>query len=252
MASNYGSGITTEGLVFCHDPKDKNCWDGSGTIVRDLVTASSGSFVSTITASIDNNGLDFDGVDDYIKYHDSPSNKVYPDALSSTEYTLELWANTSTTDDGGYGGLFGTGYPMQVYQLGGTEKITHYHANSSNTYYVSNKSTSAEMSADGTWWCYTLTRTDNGDGSSTSSTYVHYVDGNFDRTFTDDDETMRPNDGSGTNNQKIHGVHIGNFWPQHVTYTFGGTVGPVRVYDRALSAAEVLRNFKAQPDRFGI
>ena len=63
---------------------------------------------------------------------------------------------------------------------------------------------------------------------------------------------MRPNDGSGTNNQKIHGVHIGNFWPQHVTYTFGGTVGPVRVYDRALSAAEVLRNFIAQRDRFGI
>ena len=36
------------------------------------------------------------------------------------------------------------------------------------------------------------------------------------------------------------------------TYRYTGGIGPVRQYNRALSADEILKNFNAQKERFGL
>ena len=241
MATNYGNGlpIVTHGLVFAFDPKDPNCWDGSSTYAKDLVTGAQGDFQSTITASLDRNGLDFDGVDDYVDF-----DTYEPACLFGTEYTLEVWGRTdSTPDDGSYAAFFGTGWPMQMYQVA-DNKVEIYMKTTDGSYYVNAQKTSAVLGADDEYWCYTLTRTDNGDGSSTSSTFTQYINGQQDSTFTRNNSVNRTSDASG--------IHIGNWFSGHNNYTFGGTIGPVRVYDRKLEASEVLRNYNVQKIRFGV
>jgi len=64
-------------------------------------------------------------------------------------------------------------------------------------------------------------------------------------------QTTDANPWTGTSQYPTDRLNIGRD-NNDVFYFFSGSIGPVRVYDRVLSAQEVLQNYNATKGRFGL
>jgi len=234
--------VLTDGLEFHLDVLDRSCYKGQGTAVTELVGSNLARLVNGPVYDNDNGCMSFDGSNDYMAFNVSPGTGEFnPPAWETTFFTVEVWFRTdSTINDGNYGCLVGNGNPFQMYQVA-DDKIELYLVNGG--FFVSGKKNDTAITDD-VWNHYVLTRTDDGEGNSDSSTYVHYLNGAADGTFTSNSNTCRTSDNQG--------IHIGNTWSTNANFCFGGDIGPVRVYDHALTATEVVHNFNAQRHRFGV
>ena len=236
MANHYGTlPIVSDGLVFCVDAKDKHSYPGSGTVITDLTNNISGDFINEPTFYSDG-FISFDGSNDHLKF-----SSFNPDCWGTTFWTVEVWFRTdSTINDGSFGCLFGNGNPFQMYQVA-NDKIQTYLVNGG---FFVNAQTNNTAALDDVWNHYCMTRTDDGLGNSNSSTYVHYLNGAADGTFTSNSSVCRTSD--------EQGLHMGNVWSTNTNFCYGGDIGPARIYDRSLTATEVSQNFNAQRGRFGV
>ena len=89
--------IVTDGLIFCADPANKRCYSGSGDTCTDLAGGVTGSLENETALSSDWNGVfDFDGTDDYIDFGS-------PAALQNQVGTVIAWGrwDYTTTWQGG-------------------------------------------------------------------------------------------------------------------------------------------------------
>jgi hypothetical protein len=227
MALSHSPSIVTDGLVLCVDAGNPRSYPGSGTVWND---ATSSGFNFTLingpTYSSSNLGsFTFDGVNDI-------ATAGYNTALDTQTPTVEVWVKTNATTQNGFWfekGAVNSQYSL--FQEGGSIKwrmniggITELAVNTASVMNTSN-------------WFQVV-------GTYTSGSRILYVNG----------VQVGSNTQTGTIATSTSGMSIGAYGGNSGStgYFYNGNIGIVRVYNKVLSANEVMQNFNATRGRYGI
>ena len=217
---NYKS-IVTRGLSIHFDASAKDSYPETGTSWYDLVTSTTGTLQNGPTYSSDGNGsISFDGTNDYI----STSNISTSFAGGAT---LEMWVNLISKDrNQGFIDYGGGGKYINFYMPSSNYMRWEVIGTTANPY---NTITTTTAFVTGVW--YHVVGTFNG-----ANMYL-YLNGSQQSTAA---LTNVPTD-------------------MNVSFTIGSYAGygnakiaVGRFYNRPLTAAEVLQNYNAQKNRFGL
>ena len=213
MAGHAAPNIVEDGLVFYADAANPRSYPRSGVDIDDLVGVNTGSLSSSPTFEDVNGGvLDLDSTDQII--FDNP--------YSMSGGSVNIWFKRES----GNIGMIGT------YDGSNKRSPTIYH-NSGNIY----------------WEFGSLTSQNSGVTFPTGfENYVITYDGSFNAVVYAGGVQID----SGTS------ISIANFWDyftigkygNYSSMYMGGKFGCVSIYNRVLSAQEVLQNYNALKDRF--
>ena len=224
MGIDYNNVIVTDGLVMCIDAANTRSYSGSGITVNGLVGGIGATLVNGVGFTTSNNGLFvFDGTNDRILFPFNSSLDI------SGSITLESYIYPTAYN------LFAGGFilckPSSYYlELGGNGKLrVYFYSLSSEGYHESNSTVSLN-----TWSYVAVTR------DSTNSTINLFINGNLDRTLSSITGNIRV--------QQNYPLMIGSF--QDNSYALTGKVSFGKIYNRALSAQEILQNYNATKGRF--
>jgi len=216
----YGPKIATSGLVLYLDAANKFSYPGSGTNWKDLSgNSNNGTLTNGPTFSAGNMGsVVFDGVDDYISFSS---------LLDTTaNVSVEMWFyNTQTSGEStllmnGNGSNAGYAIGLGICASGITNLTVLFGGVACNV-------VTATVSTN-TWYQMVYTKT----GSSN----ILYVNGT-------QRSTANQNCNSPSGNLTTIGGSAGGY---------KGNIAITRMYNRVLSAAEVLQNYNAIKNRFGL
>ena len=222
MAVNSGpDGIVEDGLVFYVDAANKESWSGpDSSNVNDLISTPTGSIFNDTSGSYgDNNSFAFDGVDD----------KIPVSNVNYTIYSTSIWfkpnSSISTTSTQQFLIYYSdTNYNPQKYiRLGGGENIISITMGSGESRYYSG------ADIPNTQWSNVVT---NYNGAQ----YDIYLNG-VDVTNT-----------RAASISSSDGIIIGN--RAQISAPFDGDIGPVLLYNNALSSTEIKQNYNALKPRF--
>ena len=218
-----GPDIVTDGLVYAFDAGSERSYDGTTTLT-DLVSSNTGTLVNGVTYQSINGGVfDFDGTDDYIVISNANSPQFTANQSFTISYTLKL-----NSVSGGFWtpvmkGSFGQSYGHLIIN---DDLLVYTDTDSSVEYTANNIFTN-----DANKWVF-VTQTYDG-----SRIYV-YRNGEF---FGQSGTGI----GFTTSTSPLY------FGSNNSTgYYLDGAMANLKMYNRALSAAEVTQNFNAQKSRF--
>ena len=222
MALAHSPSIVTSGLVLCVDAGNPRSYPGSGTQWND---ATSSGFNFTLTngptySSSNLGSFTFDGVNDF-------ANAANNTALDTQTPTVEVWVKTNATTQNGFWfekgsvnsqyALFQEGTQIQ-WRMGPLGDCISY-------------PTANTMTAN-VWYQVVATRV-----SGSQFLYINGV-------------SVASGTQTGTLSTNSSGMYIGSY--NSGGYFYNGALSICRVYNRVLSAAEVLQNFNAARGRYGI
>lgn len=239
MAVQYAnSQLVTNGLILALDAGDRNSYPGSGTSWTDLSgNGNHGTLVNGPTYSSTNGGsIVFDGSNDYMSVS-SLANTSFP----QDKGTISIWYNIQSTGglvsdddkgifdsfDGGRDHIFIRNYfnPSFVIQVG-----FNYIPLSGVSYaYVSNHNITVDA-----FHNIVVTYV-----TGSSSSVKVYLDGVLANSGTISNSSWRPTG---------QFVGFGSYQPQAMQ----GKGSIIHLYNRDISATEVLQNYNAQKSRFGL
>tara|TARA_B100002019_G_scaffold168208_1_gene145484 strand:+ start:179 stop:886 length:708 start_codon:yes stop_codon:yes gene_type:complete len=227
ISGQINNNIVTDGLVFYVDPAYKKSWNGpDSSTVNDLISTPIGTIVNDTSGSFgDNKSFTFDGTDNRIN---GTSNIGI---TGNNIRSFSVWYKTSSSD-------------AQIpFSLGGPTDST---AGSQFAYCI-NRSSETDAAIFGKTSTYdtptfTVTQTNDGNWHNVvvtddQSNLRIYIDTILEETTPS--KTYSTSDG----------FTIGT-WSDSNRY-FNGDIGPIQVYNKTLSALEVLQNYQAQKERFG-
>ena len=231
MATLYSPKIVTDGLALCLDAGNRKSYLVSGTAWSDLSgNGNTGTLVNGPTFNSENGGsIVFDGTNDYVSGNT-------PSGLNlSQPCSVNVWVyfNNFTQANPRIIEVQDSSYSIQVLRDGGSTRLATKNSNfqggiDSTTWFI--PSTSVWYNISAVWQ------------PSTSSTTL-YLNG-----------ILQSSVGSA-------GVGIGNQANKYVlgdrsdfigTTQLAGNISQVSIYNRALSASEVLQNYNATKGRFGL
>jgi hypothetical protein len=221
-----GPDIVTDGLVFAVDAGSTRSYPGSGTTGTDLISSESITLNNGVGFSTDKGGTwTFDGSDDYIQ-------TSFGQNIVSTGFSVNFWFNVTGN---------ATCFFMQMYVTADVNTVFRIERNS-----IGANSIEFGHSPNGSGGMSELTSTNfpndvwqsctiayNGStkyiyrngvlDTSVSSSDVYFYTGAILRIAARQDGTLLP---------------------------INGKMPSVKVYNKALSAAEILQNYNAQKSRF--
>jgi len=210
-----GPNIIEDGLVLALDASDRNSYPGSGTTWRDVSgNGNHGTLINGALYNSANGGvIALDGIDDYI---DISIN------LTNTNYTIMGVARYVTIGGRTFSGK------TNNWLMGhwSTSTVKHF-ANGWVTDTISNEQ------SDTNWRLYAAT------GNYSGDSWAFYVNGEL---------KAGPNSG-GTNGPA--GFAIGSNLPGLSEYS-NSHISNLIVYNRVLTAQEILQNYNAQKSRFNL
>lgn len=228
MASIGGPNIVKDGLVLALDAGAVRSYPGSGTTVYSLESSISGSLTNGTTFSSDNGGIfTFDGVDDRIENF---SEDIQPSVI-----TIEFWKKWTTLSDDWL--LNNQTSNVTNTSFGYQTRID----SPSYNFYVrfgvgsSNRTVTYNPIILNQWAHVTATYDPVSEGAKL------YWNGQLEGTNTGTGAI----DYTGVEGLGIGGANDGS-------RDTPGPVGPIRIYNRVLTAEEVQQNYKAQKSRFGL
>jgi len=222
MAGSTGPDIVTDGLVLSLDAANKKSYPGSGTAWNDLSgNANTGTLTNGPVFDIKNSGnVNFDGTNDYIALTSTITNSIY---------TLNFWYKMGAVENG-YGYFTGvTGGKGLAISEGGTAVGLSY----GNFYYFNGGAVKMTQST-------LLTR----DVWSNISAVIDTSAGNI-KIYLN---------GSIITNQSVSSMstsvsEIGRYVATNSNF-LNGNMASFKIYNKALSAAEILENYNATKSRF--
>ena len=223
MGILHGPNLVTDGLFLYLDAGNVQSYPGSGNTWTDLVGSINGTLTNGPTFSSANGGsIVFDGVDDYVDTGITTElNFIHTDA------THEIWVNYDVIENQAIGAHDSKRFYMGVVST--TEFI--WGIQSANNW---NSGASTVSAATDNW--YMLTTVADG---TTARGYFNGVNTNTTFTYT------------ASTSYNPTGYHIGSLW--NGTATSGhldGKISMVKIYNRALTAAEIKQNYDAHRGRF--
>jgi hypothetical protein len=231
MGISGGPNIVEDGLVLVVDAGDNNSYIGSGTVWRGLpITTVSGSLINGPTFSSSNGGrILFDGIDDHIAGYSSVLSNTNTCSLeiacifsTLANYTTLLYlGNTSFNHNIPFvcfSSLFGNLY-FSTNRSGGGSRLTY----------------SAVSSITSNAWHHCV-------GTMGGGLLKLYIDGVYKSSYTLPIDYVA--DISGQPIRMYGGTSYG-------AYT-SGSISLARVYNKELSAQEVVQNYNQLKSRFNI
>jgi len=221
---NFNNKIVTDGLVLCLDAADTKSYPGSGTIWYDRTkNKNNGTLTNGPTFNSGNGGsIVFDGSNDIV----TTSYKQ-----SSTAFTWSIWFKTNVLSDGTYRNIMSIPSPNYILVL--------LNSNNSNFGFwtsdsLGGESLSTPTLSTGVWYNIVFIR----EGNSITNGYKAYVNSRF---------YGSANTGTWSSTDVLS---IGG--RTDVSQYLNGNVSNILIYNRILSAVEILQNFNAQRKRFNI
>lgn len=226
MATLYGPQIVTDSLALCLDAGNTTSYPGSGTLFTDISgNGKDGTLTNGPTYSSSNYGaIVLDGTNDYI----STNLSVSSPSTTAVTYDVVFKNNSSGTFKGFIGA---SSYQTSGFFLG-------FYINSLTNIYVFYNNTGTDYTGG---WTYNSSVISHGIFVFNGRSISGYRNGNLISTLTASID-------AGTNSNGIQvGRSLQGGWgnSQCDVYSF-------RVYNKALSASEVLQNYNATRGRFGI
>ena len=219
-----GPDIVQDGLVFAMDPGSERSYPGSGTTTTNIINGANGTLTNGV-AYVSNNGgaFDFDGTDDFILFPDDTN-------LNLQTLTMESWVKLDTT-------LYQQAF---IFEKGSVNtQYSNFQENNGNFYFRTMTLSIPDLALNltnhvsaGDWFHIVCTY-----GSGVKRIYINGV---AITTQTGLTGTIPTN----TNGPRI-GAHSSGYY-------LDGEIAVSRVYNKALTAAEVLQNYNAQKSRFGL
>ena len=221
------------GLQLYYDPDNTSSYPGSGTIVTDL--SPNGYTTGRLENGVgfSDGSFTFDATNDYI---DTNQNIAI-----AGSYTINAWAkNTSDTSDFrmvvGTETSNGSSWNYRIYYRVGDGKVIGDVKVAAGP--VTDEVVSTAAYNDSAWHMLTFVR-----NTSTQKLYL-YIDGVLDTEETDATAAL---DASNAQEMWIgRSPYLGGSYP------FGGSIGEVWIYERALSSAEVLVNYNGSRANYGL
>jgi hypothetical protein len=222
MAGSSGPDLVQNGLVLALDAADKNSYSGTGTSWGDLSgNANTGTLTNGPTFSGGNGGsIVFDGTNDYINIPNNSSFNV------TDNISVEMWVRIETTQSNNLGFLIKYANGYLFYVING--KFRFDSRNGDGTYYITIGTTNIQ---DGVWK-YLV-------GQKSGLSYIIYVNGVLEGSTTAN---------SVGNIASNVDLRLGT---DDSTY-LNGRIGTFKIYNRVLSASEILQNYNVQKTRFGL
>ena len=220
MAFHYSPKIVTDGLVLALDAANRKSYSGSGTVWKDLSgKANNGTltngpvFLTSKSNSVSNIGaFDFDGTNDLVECT----------ALTSTNFTNSLWMSVDTKNTNG----------IISWTVGTVRRELLFVAGDISIVYGSSKYRRGPViSSNGVWT--------NVVGTYDGITPLIYVNG-VSQTLGSELAA-----GAGAADK----CYIGRT-AFSTPYYFNGKMANVLIYNKALTATEVLQNYNATKTRF--
>jgi len=222
--------IVTDGLVFCIDPANKVSYPGSGTTVNDLIDNTTGTMSSTpiFDPSEGQGVIDFDSTDT-INF----GTNVFTNYLSgATQFTFGYWCKKDTSSDDMMAGSWQHSSRDGMFIQWYTDGTLYFGVSNGG---VNNNTVSLSW-ADRYFYLVGVF-----DGSlANNSRGKIYVDGVLTSFSAATNITSFTTDASE--------LQIGSL--QNYSSYSDGKIGPVHLYNRALSASEVAQNYNALKNRF--
>lgn len=227
MSVNAGPDTVESGLVFTLDAANSKSYPGSGTTWTDISgggnigTLAGGPTFSTTLGGI----ISFDGSNDIVTIPNNVS-------LDTQTPTVEVWVRTNATNQNGFWfekGAVNTQYAL--FQEGGLIQWRMYIGG------ITQLSTTTAVYMNTSNWYQVV-------GTFTSGSRKLYINGVL---VSSDTQT-------GTISTNSGGMSLGAYGGATGTnaYFYNGSLAICRVYNRVLSAAEILQNFNATRGRFNI
>ena len=223
MGISAGPDIITDGLVLELDAGDRNSYPGTGTTWRDLSgTSNNGTLINGPTFNTGSLGnIVFDGVDDSVSLT----------VTTSGDTTYAVWFKMSANNDN------------RRFINASTSNFRNFSVG-----YVGSGANNVLGGYDGT--NQPLTTASFGDGRwhyavvvMKTNDYKIYVDSQ--------NQTLTWNLGS-TGNWVNNTTNVNYIGSAGASSFYNGTIASVQIYNRALSAAEILQNYTAMKTRFGL
>ncbi len=239
MGLAHSPSIVSDGLVLYLDPANSRSYTGSGVTVNGLVGGTGATLVNGVGFSSANNGyFSFDGTNDYITVSSSPETFSY----NRSSFTAAGWTYMTSLPTSYYGVIlskWNTGAGNDNEFILNTDDGNKFifavdfddslNPNSqTNDFVLSNTTITTNT------WYYVVGTFDNG-------TSKIYINGSLENSATSLYTAVKTNANSSLN--------IGRFGTTYYSY---GRRAFVKLYNRALSAAEILQNYNATRKRFGL
>jgi hypothetical protein len=250
MSTIYGiPNVTTDGLVLCFDGNNRKCYPGSGSIVYDL---SGNNNYGTLTsgATVSSGGLNFDGTDDYISITETSG-------MTPQVMTVDCWFKVNSETSTSYGGA------PNSYQMICFRQNTRTSTYEGVLLAFTEPAFSPTYGAPNTVFIQTATA-GGAASSAVSSANTIFVGNIYSSIAVIDTTTLNlyvngtlaatSSKASGIDYNANHTFKLGRAVATGVSWdaAFNGTIYSLKIYNRALSAAEVRQNFNALRGRFGI
>ena len=226
MGTSYNSSIVTDGLVLCLDAANPRSYPLSGNTWLDLSgQGNNGTLTNGPTFSSTNRGVfDFDGTNDYVACGNLDSYLTgITDVSFMTYATTDIVDSNTRIIAGRYEGSNGWEmfiHTTNVLRWGGRENTSLFIAVESSFQLNTNQ-----------WYFFA--------GTKQGNVWNLYIDGNLHSSTTA---------GNGTTTFVSKPLSIGR---QFGSYYWNGKIANTLVYNRALSADEVRRNYNATRGRYG-
>ena len=227
MSFSYGTKIVTDGLVFYVDTANPRSYVSGSTTTNSLIGNEIGNLINGTDFSTDNQGSwNLDGMNDYIQLNTS---------VTLSHLTYSIWYRPSLTDTSfrtlGQTGAWSTTEFACFFSSNPPGQQLSLVTKSNNTRTDTSLPKIINPNFYNTWHNATFV-------IEPSTQYVYY-----NGQFCDSD--TRTNNGDITMTK----LHIGSWMGYGF---FGGKIGPITLYGKALSADEVLQNYNALKGRFGL
>lgn len=225
----------TSGLVLYYDPSNPSSYPGSGTTITDLSGNGLNGTMSNITFT-----------SPYFTYNGSSSQIAIADNTllepGTGDWTMEVWVNQSVSGNDVVLGKFDTGGLSQDVSYSIRTTGTNYYAQigsgtgSGATLFANSTTVTGAIN---TW--YQLVFVFINVASNSLLTYVNGGSpiGNVSHSL--------PNILNTTAN-----LYIGSYNNGEYAQWFDGKIGITRLYNRALSQAEVTQNYNADKSKYGL
>jgi len=227
------NGPVTNGLVLYYDPSNLSSYAGSGTTINNMASYSLSGTLSNITYS--SPYFDYNGTSSQINIADN--SLLEP---GTGDWTMEAWFNTTAFKTGSAGTILGKFDP------GGASQDVSYSIRTNNTGIVyaqiGNGSTVVNGSNYQTvldTWAQVVYVWKN-IASNSLETYINGTSiGSVSHSFSSVLNTSS-------------NLYIGSYNGGEYSQYFNGKIGIIRLYNTALTAAQVLKNYNANKATYGL
>ncbi len=236
MSIYGGPDIITDGLVLDMDFGSSKCYPGSGTACTDISTSNlsgalgvAGLFVPVYNTSINNKYFSFNGTTNN-RLIRVPNSTL----LDTQTPSVEVWIKTNATTQSGF--WFEKGVVNSQYSLF-QESNTIYWRQNFGTFNQLITTTTVPAGINTSSWFQVV-------GTFITGSRKLYVNGTL-KNSDSQTGTIATNNG---------GMSIGAYggYAGSRGYYYNGDIAIVRVYNKELSASEVLINYNALKGRFGL